>query len=273
MHRFCTVLLAILCLLSNGCDRSLHTTAPAPTTAPLNLAVSANLQLAMQDMEARFERQCPDIDLRITYGASGSFFAQCCQGAPFDVFVSADTRYPRELVRRRLASETSFVVYAQGRLMLWTPPVESGRVGEHAAGDRGLERLVGDAFGRIAIANPRLAPYGRAAEEALKAAGVHPQVKDKLVIGESVTQAAHFAATGSADAALIARSLLETPALARGNHWQVPESLHAPILQAAVVLDRCRCRPAAARFCDFLTGTVGQSILMRHGYSLPNDAS
>ncbi len=199
----------------------------------------------------------------MTAGASGSVFAQIVGGAPFDLFFSADRDYPRRLVEAGAASGGD-VVYAVGKLALWTPagsPLDTSR--------RGLAALSSPAARRIALANPALAPYGRAALAALRAAGVYDAVTDRLVLGESVAQAAQFAQAGAADAALLPLSLARAPALAGGTTVVLPASSHPPIEQSAVVLRGARAPALAAAFLAFATGPEGRDILARHGYDLP----
>ena len=198
----------------------------------------------------------------MTYGASGTLFAQIQNGAPFDALLSADREYPRRLVEAGLGGPE--VVYAVGRLVLWTPrgsPLDLARAG--------LRGLADPAVRRIAVANPAVAPYGRAAMAALEASGVLPAVKARLVLGESVGQTAQFATTGAADVAVLPASLAGEPPLSEGTSVPVPPSLHPRLEQSAVALARAR-EPALARaFLEFLAGPRGREILGRHGYDLP----
>ncbi len=200
--------------------------------------------------------------MRAAYGASGTLFAQIQNGAPFDVFLSADRDFPRRLVEAGLGGPE--VVYAVGALVLWTPrgsPLDLAKTG--------LRGVAAPAVRRIAIANPALAPYGRAATAALEAAGVLGAVKKRLVLGESVAQAAQFAATGAADVAILPASLAREPPLSEGTSVPVPAELHARLEQSAVVLARTREPDLARAFLDFVTGPRGRAILARRGYGLP----
>jgi len=236
--------------------------AAAPPSGSLTVAAAANLKLAMEELRSAFERARPGAHVVVTTGASGAFFAQIQNGAPFDLFFSADREHPRKLVEAGLADRE--VVYALGKLVVWTPrgsPVDLAR--------DGLRALTDPALKKIAIANPALAPYGRAALAALESSGVLAAVKDRLVLGESVSQAAGFAQSGAADAAVLPASLALSPALAGGNVYPVPPGAHPPIEQSAVVLAGARDPALARAFLDFVTGAAGGAILLRHGYGLP----
>ncbi len=230
----------------------------------LTVAVAANLKPAFEEIAARFQARNPGVEVRPTYGASGTFFAQLANGAPFDLFLSADAEYPARVVEKGLADGKAFA-YAQGRLVVWVPagsPVDLD--------GRGLAALLDPAVRKIAIANPDVAPYGRAAREALERAGLLAALQPRLVTGQSVAQAAQFAESGSAQAAFLPLSLARTPPLSeRGRSWEVPSASHSPIEQAGVLLRAAR-EPALARaFVALLTGDEGRVILERGGYGLP----
>lgn len=229
----------------------------------LAIAVAANAKPVVDEMARAFEAAHPGVRIEVTSGASGTFFAQVQSGAPFDLFFSADRAYPRRLVAAGLAVGSD-VVYAVGRLAVWTPAGSPLDV----AG-RGLAALAAPDARRIAIANPSLAPYGRAAEAALRSARVWDAVEHRLVLGESVAQAAQFARTGAADAALLPLSLASGPGLAGGNVWIVPDGDHPPIAQSAVVLRGARDPALAQAFLRFATGPAGRALLARQGYGLP----
>lgn len=239
--------------------------APAAAAAPgLSVAASANLKLAVQELRRAFETARPGARVAVTLGASGLLLAQIQSGAPFDVFLSADREYPARLVEAGLARREDERVYALGRLVLWLPPGTRARLD-----GRGLAALADPGFRHVAIANPGSAPYGRAAEAALRSAGVYPEVRAKLVLGQSVSQAAQFAASGAADAALLPLPLARDPGLAGGTAVPIPESLHPPLAQSAVVLAGARDAELARAFLDFVAGPPGRAILERHGYGLP----
>jgi molybdate transport system substrate-binding protein len=234
---------------------------PAPPRT-LRVAAAASAKPALDALAAAFQAANPGTAIEVTSGASGAFFAQISNGAPFDLFFSADRDYPRKLVEAGLGGPE--VVYAIGTLVVWTPP---GSPIDVAAG--GLRALAAPGVRKIAIANPSLAPYGRAAIAALEAEGVLGAVKDRLVYGQSVAQAAQFAESGAADAAIIPAPLALTPALAAGRAHPLPRGSHPPQEQSALVLAAAR-EPALARaFLAFVTGPAGRELLVRAGYGLP----
>src|SRR5262249_17486467 len=156
---------------------------------------------ALDEVAQAFRERNPHIDAKITYGASGTFFAQLSNRAPFDLYLSADVEYPRKLVKEGLADHDSEFLYAVGHLVVWVPrlsPVDVEKLGAKALLDPSIKK--------VAIANPRTAPYGRGATAALESLGVYQEVKDKLVLGENIAQAAHFVQSNSADAGVLALS-------------------------------------------------------------------
>jgi molybdate transport system substrate-binding protein len=232
--------------------------------APRRLAVAAaaSVKPALDRIASAFEAAHPGTEIRVTAGASGAFHAQIRGGAPFDVFFSADREYPAALVAAGLGGPE--VVYAIGSLVVWTPPGSPIDL----AGE-GLAALSRPGVGRIAIANPAVAPYGRAALAALEASGVLARVKDRLVLGQSVAQAARFAQSGAADAAVLPRALALAPALAGGSVLDVPQGTHPPLEHSALVLKGARDPALAREFLAFVTGAVGRDLLARAGYAAP----
>ncbi len=232
--------------------------------AALSVAAAANLKPAAEELARAFEAERPAVKVALTFGASGTFFAQIRNGAPFDVFLSADRDYPARIVAEKLAAASDERVYAVGKLVLWTPPGSAVDVEK-----RGLSALTDPAVKKIAIANPAVAPHGRAAEAAMKAAGVLDAVKDKLVMGTSVAQAAQFATTGAADAAFLPLSLTFDPALSRGKVFPIPEALYPRLEQSGIVLGKAKDPALARAFLAFLGGDRGRAVLTRYGFSLP----
>ena len=236
---------------------------PSGATRPLAVAAAANLRPPLEELRRAFERERPGARVAPSYGASGVFLAQIEAGAPFDVFFSADAEYPRRAVEAGLARRQDLAVFAVGRLCLWLP---AGAPPDLRP--RGLAALADPRVRRVAIANPAVAPYGRAAEAALRAAGLLEAVRPKLVMGQSVAQAAGFAAGGAADAALLPLSLAREPALATGATLLL-EGAGAKLENAAVVLARAADPALARAFLDFALGPAGREIFRRHGYELP----
>jgi molybdate transport system substrate-binding protein len=231
----------------------------------LTVAAAADLTSAMGEVVDGFQRQHADIKVQVSFGSSGNFFAQLVNHAPFDVFLSADTDYPRRLIEQNLASEESKFTYAIGRIVLWAPSNSSLDMKNANA-----RMLLDPSLRKIAIANPRYAPYGRAAEAALHKLGVYEQIKDKLVFGDNVAQTAQFIQSRAADIGIISRS----QALALGGadrFWEIPQSAYPRIEQGGVILSWAKDPKAAEAFRAFIIGKEGQAILLRHGFSSPGD--
>jgi molybdate transport system substrate-binding protein len=226
----------------------------------LTVAAASDLQVALPEVISRFER-ATGVRVQPVFGSSGNIAAQIQNGAPYDVFLSADIEYPRRLIARGLATREALAGYARGRVVLW--------VRNESALDvkRGLGALAGQMVRRIAIANPEHAPYGRAAVAALRHAGAYDQVRTKLVLGENISQAAQFALSGNADAGIIALSLALGPALRNaGRYVVIPSEFHPPIEQAAVWLTRAKDPAAARRFVEFLRQPATAQYLRTMGF-------
>jgi molybdate transport system substrate-binding protein len=246
-----TVLLAVL--LAGSCSRA----------QDVKAAAAADLKFAMAELAAQFEKQS-GAKLDITYGSSGNFLTQIQNGAPFDLFFSADSEYPKKLEAAGLTESGTLREYAVGHIVIWTP----GDSGSNPAKD-GWKSLLDQRVKKIAIANPEHAPYGRAAVAALKKAGINEQVKDKLVYGENISQAAEFVQSGNAQAGIVALSLALSPAMKNGNRWEIPADSHPVIKQAAVILKVSKNKDTARRFLDFVSGPQGREILQRCGFTTP----
>jgi molybdate transport system substrate-binding protein len=238
--------------------------AAAAGARTLSIAAAANLEPVLHELEAAFEAERPGAEVRMTLGSSGNFAAQIRNGAPFDVLLSADAEYPQKLVEAGLGRREDLAIYATGTLVVWAPA--GTRLDLEG---RGLAALADPALRKLAIANPALAPYGRAAEAALRAAGVYASVKDRLVLGENVGQAAQFAQSGAADAAMIPWSLTFAPALRGGKVLRLPPGAAPPQPQAALVLAAAREPELAREFVRFLAGPRGRAVLSRYGYGSP----
>ena len=226
------------------------------------MAAASDLKFALDEIIARLARRDPSTRVEAAYGSSGNFHAQLRQRAPFDLFLSADAEYPRALVTSGLGHERDLFTYAVGRLVVWVPKQSPLRIEHDHLGALLLAR-------RIAIANPRHAPYGRAAEAVLRGAGLWGRVQPHLVLGENVAQAAQFVQSGAADAGLVARSLAVAPAMrTSGRYWEIPSSEHAALVQGGLVLPWASSREAALRVRDYLLGSDGRQILQASGFDL-----
>src|ERR1700736_3521786 len=195
----------------------------------VKVAVAADLKFFMAELSAQFEKRS-GAKLDITYGSSGNFLTQIENGAPFDLFFSADSEYPKKLEAAGLAEPGTLREYAVGHIVIWTP----NDSGINAAKD-GWKSLLDQRVTKIAIANAEHAPYGRAAVAALKKAGIYEQVKDKLVYGENISQAAGLVQSGNAQVGIVALSLAMSPAMKDGNRWEISADRYPSIKQAVVL--------------------------------------
>lgn len=212
----------------------------------LRVAAASDLQAALPELLEGFERESR-ATVTVSFGSSGNFFAQIQNGAPYDVYLSADIDYPRQLVASKYAEASSLYRYATGRIVLWT------RTDSGIDVRRGLPVLKDAAVKRIAIANAKLAPYGRAAEAALRREQLYDAVRGKLVIGDNISQTAQLVDSGNADVGIIALSLALGPALrASGRYFEIPESAHPPIEQAAVIVSASKNKALARELLAYL---------------------
>jgi molybdate transport system substrate-binding protein len=225
------------------------------------LAVASNFVNTAQVLVLKFSEQTP-YKISISAASTGKFYAQIRQAAPFDVFLSADRQTPERLVNEGFAVKGTLFDYARGRLVF---------INQAPGSSTSVEQFLRQAqFKKLAIANPELAPYGLAAKQTLEALGLLPKVQARLVMGENIGQAAHFVFSGNADAGLLPRAFaLETPEQKKlyQNSWLVPESLHQPIIQTAVLLTRGQHNQAARAFMQYLQQPEAQGIITSHGYN------
>ena len=229
----------------------------------LNIAAASDLKFAMTDLAAAYEKQS-GVKLNLTFGSSGNFFAQIQNGAPFDIFFSADSDYPRKLNEAGLVLPNSADSYAVGKLVLWCSS-ESKLDPEKS----GWQSLLDPSIQKIAIANPDHAPYGRAAIEALKNSGLYEKVKAKLVFGENISQAAQFVQSGSAQIGILAESLIHSPSFASGHSWKIPQNQYTPLLQSVVALKTSANKDAALGFLAYTKSPVAQAIFEKYGFAKP----
>ena len=232
----------------------------------VTVAAASDLTDAMNEIVASFERDT-GCTVRVSTGSSGNFLSQIENGAPFDVFFSADIEYPKKLEAEGLAAPGSTYLYAIGKIVLWT------RNDSRLDISKGLAVLRDPAVHKISIANPQHAPYGRAAEEALRQSGVYDGVKGRLVLGENISQAAQFVESGNADAGILALSLAVSPAMKnKGRFEAIPEDLYKPIEQGTVVT-RGAPNPRGARiFLNYIKIPATAAILEKYGFALPAKA-
>jgi len=255
-----------LCLLI---ATSLLVTAPrgaaqaATTSAGLIVAAAADLSSALKDVAERYEHKT-GVKVALSFGASGALTEQIRNGAPFDVFFSADMDYPRQLIASGDADGATLYQYAVGKLVLWVPadsPLDFEQ--------KGMEVLLDSAVKKIAIANPQHAPYGRAAVAALKHAGLYDRVTDRLVLGENVSQAAQFAESGNAQVGFVALAHAVAPAMrGKGKYWVVPAEFYPALDQGVVVLAHSQHKKQAAEFVEYVKTTEAVELLRKYGFSV-----
>ena len=248
-------------LIAAACGAAVERVPPRPR---VRIAAASDLNAALSDLITRFS-PAHGIDVSVSYGSSGMFYAQLVNRAPFDLFLSADVTYPKQLAERGLTLPGSEFTYGVGRLVLWTPASSTLDV-EHT----GLRALTSPSVRHVAIANPDHAPYGRAAIAALDHAGLADAVRPKLVFGENVAQALQFVQSGSAEAGVVALSLAVAPAVKEQGRWfEIPLDAYPRIEQGGVILQWASDAAAARAFRTFLLSDEAGAILERSGFFLP----
>jgi molybdate transport system substrate-binding protein len=234
------------------------------TAQEITVAAAADMSAALPELAASYTKKTGQA-VKLSFGASGNLTNQIRNGAPFDLFFSADEEYPQQLIAEGLASKDTLYRYAVGRLVLWVPndsPLDLSKLG--------IQALLDPSVKKIAIGNPATAPYGRAAAAALRHFGIYDQVSSRLVLGENISQAAQFVESGNAQAGLIALSHALAPAMKdKGRYWTVPLDAYPTLNQAAVVLSKSKQQDAARKFLDFLRSPEGASLLASYGFRLP----
>lgn len=256
--------LAVLAALLIGVLGGTGSAPAAGDGAPVLIAAASSLRFAFAELVQAFARGS-DAGIKVSFGSSGNFSRQIQQGAPYEIFFSADERSIENLVKADITRGQGDV-YALGRIVLFAAPGSpiAGRPGLKALG----EAVAANTIKRFAIANPDHAPYGHAAREALASAGLWEQMRPRIVLGENVAQAAQFATSGSADGGIFAHSIAKAGVVGgTGGYALLPETLHAPIRQRMVLLKRATAKAAA--FYAFMKGPVAGEILAQHGFAPP----
>jgi molybdate transport system substrate-binding protein len=265
------ILLALLAAIAGIAPASPVSAQAAPASAApaatVRVAAAADLQFAMQELVLQFQKTS-NAQITVSYGSSGNFYAQLQNGAPFDLFFSADMEYARKLDAAGLAEPGTLTKYALGKLVLWTPADAAVDITKD-----GWKALLDPRVTKIAVANPEHAPYGRAAVAALHSAGIYDQVKSKLVYGENISQAAQFVQSGNAQAGLVALSLALAPAMRDGKRWEVPPDAYPPIEQGAIVMKSATDKAAARAFLDFVMSPAGRDTLRKYGFSFQTEVA
>jgi molybdate transport system substrate-binding protein len=239
--------------------------AQAVSAEEFNVAVAANFTAPAKEIAAAFQKESGDKAV-LSFGSTGQLYAQIHEGAPFAVFLAADEATPQKLLNEKLAVQGSGFAYALGSLALWSPM-------QNYVDSKG-KILEFNRFAHLAIADPAKAPYGRAAVETLQKLGLYADVKAKLVQGNNVAQAYQFVASGNAELGFVALSQIqENGHLKGGSAWLVPGTLHAPILQGAVLLAKGANNKAARAFLEFLKEPEAAKIMASYGYQNPPGAA
>jgi len=236
------------------------TVAASAAAGEVQVAVAANFTAPMQAIARQFEQETGNKAVA-AFGATGQFYAQIKNGAPFEVFLAADDDRPARLEAEQQTVPGSRFTYAVGSLALWS--AKPGYVDDQGA------VLKQNAFRHLAIANPKAAPYGLAATQVLDKLGLADAVKPKIVEGQSIAQAQQFVASGNAELGFVALSqVYKDGKLTSGSAWLVPASLHDPIRQDAVILAKGKDNPAAQAFVDYLKGPKAAAIIKSYGYQV-----
>jgi molybdate transport system substrate-binding protein len=228
----------------------------APAQQEVGVAAAADLRFAMDSVIRIFMKDNPGIVIKATYGSSGNFFAQITNGAPFDLFFSADMDYPQKLADQNLTL-SPVKQYAIGQIALWSKQIDPA--------ERKMNILLNTAITKIAIANPDHAPYGKRAEESLRYYNLYDKIKDKLVFGENISQTAQYVSSGAADIGILALSLASSPEMKEGKYWVIPAESHQPLNQGYALLQHAKENDGAQKFADFIGTATAIAILKYFG--------
>lgn len=233
----------------------------------IRIAAAADLKFALEEIIQEYQRAHAGSKIEAIYGASGTLFTQLTHAAPFDLYLSADLQYPHKLAEQGHADGGSEFKYAVGHIVVWVQ-----NQSELDVAQLGIQAVTDARVKKVAIANPLHAPYGRAAEAALKHLGVYDQVQSRLVLGENIAQTAQFIDSGAADVGIISLSLAQSPAMRdKGRFWKVPGDAFPKLEQGGVILKQCQDLPATENFKTYLTGAEGGAILKKYGFVLPGE--
>jgi len=257
----CNAALIALTLVSTLCW-----TQEKKSDSELLIAAAADLNPALNDIAQQFQNKT-GIRIKLSFGASGGLTQQIKNGAPFDIFFSADMDYPRQLIAQGHADAASLIEYSLGKLVLWVPSNSPLDV-EH----KGSDVLLDPSVKKIAIANPQHAPYGRAAVAALRHAGLYERLNDRFVLGENVSQAAQFVESGNAQVGFVALAHALSPAIRNtGKFWMVPADYYPALEQGVVILTRSAHKKEAAGFLEYLRTKDASDVLRKYGFTLPHN--
>jgi len=231
----------------------------------ITIAAAADLKFAMDEIVTAFKQANAADEVEVIYGSSGKFHTQIQQNAPYDLYFSADIGFPRELVKAGFAASDA-KPYAFGRIVLWSATMDATKMT--------LASLTDPKIIRVTIANPKHAPYGKRAEEALRASGLWEKVEPKLVYGENIAHTAQFVQTGNAQAGIIALALAVNPELAnKGGYYLIPDNLHEPLEQGFIITKRAEGNALAKRFADYMGSKPARAVMVKYGFVLPGESA
>ena len=247
-------------LLFIACSMLTATTAHAEK---ITVAAAADLKFAMDELVTDFNKNHSGNEVQIVYGSSGKFHTQIKQDAPYDLYFSADIAYPRELAKQGLAA-SEVKPYAVGRIVLWSAEMDVTKMT--------LANLIDPKITKIAIANPKHAPYGKRAEEALRSAGLWEKVQPKLVFGENISQATQYVQTGNAQVGIIALSLVRNSELSKkGGYYLIPDTMHNPLEQGYIITKRGANKTLAKQFSEYIGSKLARGVMIKYGFELPGE--
>jgi len=227
------------------------------------IAAASDLKFAMNELIANFKQVNEPAEVDVVYGSSGKFYTQIQQGAPYDLYFSADIAFPRLLGEKGLAA-SEIKPYATGRIVLWSASYDATKMT--------LTSLTEAKISYIAIANPKHAPYGKRAEEALRGSGLWDKLQAKLVYAENIAHAAQFVQTGNAQLGIIALSLAVNPELAdKGGYWLIPDDLHKPLEQGFIITKRAINNSLAKRFATYMDSKQARAVMTKYGFVLQEE--
>jgi molybdate transport system substrate-binding protein len=233
----------------------------------ITVAAASDLQFAMQDVAARYQKKTGRA-IKAIYGSSGNFFQQIQNGAPFDIFFSANLDYAKKLEAAGLTEPGSYYPYAKGQIVIWV------RNDSKLDLTSGMKALLDPSIKKIAVANPQHAPYGQAAVAAMQSQNVYEKVKDKFVLGENISQTASFIVSGSADVGIVALSLALSPNMKdKGRYVEVPADEYSPLEQACVVLASSKNKQTAQQFLSFVKTAAIADVLKSYGFEVQSGSA
>jgi molybdate transport system substrate-binding protein len=258
---------AVLALLATLIFQLMPESAIEARAGEITVAAAADLTFVFKEVGARFQKETGN-SIKLSYGSSGNFFSQIKNGAPYDMFFSADVSFPKKLEAAGLIEPGSLYEYATGKVVIWVPSKSKLDI------NQGLKVLLDPGIGKIAIANPVHAPYGAAAVAAMQHEGMYDQVKAKIIQGDNILQAAQFVESGNADVGLIALSLALAPPMKSAGHFvEIPSTDYPPVIQAVVILKSAKDKDTAEKFLKFLKEPSTVAIMQQYGFVPPGSAN